>query len=695
MAFLNKIQAVVLFLGIVLLVLIQSSSSLDPVLMPRYTYFSILILIVVLFSFSKKGRKEWSVGLSFLKSFTGISLLLFLFTGLLSLLWNGVNGDSSFYWLKDVLLAVYTLVLISFVPFKSKTFLTLLKAIVFSTLVILFLGFYQLIPMVLEGNFSAKTVYQITSNMAHKNLLASVLAISLPFTIYSYYIHKNAWKWLAGISILGSLVLIGLLQTRSVWIAVAVFFAMFFFLKLFENRKWNLPKWISKKSVLAFSAIILIAFSIRYFQPTAELKGQSLEFNIDGTSDKTFTIQERILLWKGSLNMVWDNSFVGVGPGNWRIQFPKYGSDIWRARQGLVQFQRPHNDYIWILTEQGIIGLLSYLLLFGGVLFYGFKLLSNKEIGAHQKLFVKLLISGILAYMVVAFFSFPKERIVHQVLLFTAFGLLIGQYVRVKKQKEDTGKKTQLIVPLLALIISGLSVYVGLQRWRGEVLTQRILSARVQQNWLNMQKLSQQASNLAFYTTDPTSVPIAFYEGLAQFNQGNNTLALDCFTQAYQVHPNNIHVINNLASLNQLLNQNVETVKYYKQALAIAPKYLDGALNLASIYFNTNHVNQSYTVLSRYRNSFPANHEAYQQYLLTIMKTVRSNTAESIKDSLLSETISTIDEKWLLSIHESTFQDTSALFHHLLENAIYGLEKISYKISAAQAEEYRNLYLNK
>mgnify|MGYP001265377981 CR=1 FL=1 len=35
-----------------------------------------------------------------------------------------------------------------------------------------------------------------------------------------------------------------------------------------------------------------------------------------------------------------------------------------RSDSGNVFFQRPHNDYLWILTETGILGLIGYMMIF-------------------------------------------------------------------------------------------------------------------------------------------------------------------------------------------------------------------------------------------------------------------------------------------------------------------------------------------
>jgi len=58
-----------------------------------------------------------------------------------------------------------------------------------------------------------------------------------------------------------------------------------------------------------------------------------------------------------TIEMVKDNPVIGVGAGNWMINYPVYYAQY----QGLEfkNWRRPHNDYIWILAEKGFLGLIS------------------------------------------------------------------------------------------------------------------------------------------------------------------------------------------------------------------------------------------------------------------------------------------------------------------------------------------------
>ena len=405
-------------------------------------------------------------------------------------------------------------------------------------------------------------------------------------------------------------------------------------------------------------------------------------------------MHERGLIWKGSKRMILDNSLGGVGIGNWKIYFPKYGSDIWRARQGMVQFQRPHNDFIWVLSELGILGLLTYVSIFISAFYCGLKILLQMPVKPQERNLIIWVLVSLLAYIVVSLFSFPRERIYHQWLLFGSLAMVFGIYLRYHSIKVVPKKKgNQTFV--LGLIISGIFLLISFERYRGEKLSRELSVTRETSNWSRMKKLSSTANQWVFYTMDPTSIPLKFYEGLACLNLQDLECAELGFKEAYRLHPNNIHIINNLANVYQFSNKSSEAIKYYEQALEISAKYQDGALNLAAAYFNTNRVIEAYDVLLRYKLIFPEDDESYKSYVLVIVKTIRDNLLDEINNPLIKQTLAGMNDEWLFQIHSKIALDKMAVENRLIEDAIYALEKVTHEILPEQAEEYRKYYLPK
>lgn len=103
---------------------------------------------------------------------------------------------------------------------------------------------------------------------------------------------------------------------------------------------------------------------------TAGLIPASIEARVDSTlteftgfqdvrgvyvSSENYAIVERLAHWQAALNMADASPLVGVGAGNFEAVYSSYGVPSWPLALG-----HAHNDYLNILAETGVIGLIAY-----------------------------------------------------------------------------------------------------------------------------------------------------------------------------------------------------------------------------------------------------------------------------------------------------------------------------------------------
>ncbi len=656
--------------GLALLPIIISGQTMDPVLMPRFTFLAIVLVIVSPFLFSDKSNE--TPALAFLRSKQVFPFYLFFLTGIIAA-FGAINGVEAVYFLvKDGLLFFLMLAIIHFLSGDEKRLYLLLKGILVGAIVISGFGVVQLVQ-VLSQSAEAADLYLIKSNMAHRNLLASSLVMALPFVGFGAWYFKKFWKWLALSGLVFSGVLIGLLQSRTSWLAALAFLGFFVVILLISAtsvRKLKLPL---KTLIIATVVFTLGSFVVFYTAVPEEAANAELRKGLDfeNPTEKDFTADERLFMWKATGRMINDQGLAGVGPGNWKIWFPKYGSDIWRSRQGMVQFQRPHNDYLWILAEQGIIGLLAYLFMGFSALYCGFRILNQRFYSQPVRLLVSLILSGILAYSVISFFSFPRERIIHQVLLYSSFAIIFSFYFQQKRVGKVKPLRGMKLLMAVMFIFSAFAAYVGYQRSLGEIRTTKMASARVSSQFTTMLAEAEEVGDYHFYNMDPTSLPTTFYSGLALINLKDYERAKTELAKAYTIHPHNIHVVNNLASVYQLSGDLPTAINYYQKALEISPKYVEGALNLAAAYFNNNQVEEAYQTLKSHHKvfSFEGNgDERYKQYMLVVMATARDNLIDAAQTETDKPQLLKLNEEELWNIHLKHLEDRRTLTALILES---------------------------
>jgi tetratricopeptide (TPR) repeat protein len=119
-----------------------------------------------------------------------------------------------------------------------------------------------------------------------------------------------------------------------------------------------------------------------------------------------------------------------------------------------------------------------------------------------------------------------------------------------------------------------------------------------QANWNQLIKEADYAKNF-YYTMDPMSAPIDWYKGVALFSSGDINSAKMAFESACAIHPNNIHVLNNLGSCYESLKQHDKAEEYYLKALNISSGFEEARLNLSAVYFNAGKFEKAFETIDK------------------------------------------------------------------------------------------------
>jgi O-antigen ligase len=564
------------FLFFIILPIIYSESIIDPVLIPRQIFLTLFILIIGITISYQVSIKKLKADFTFLKIPFFISSLVFLSFILLSFYKSIIITESIYLFSKILTLILFLILTTYLIIQKQLSNEFLIKSVVWFTIIIVAIAIYQIFNIYQSDEIFFMNVNKITSSNGNKNLLASILFLTLPFVIYSIGIRK-IWKYISFTLVFIILIIFWILQTKTVIIGFIIFLILnIVYLLITKSKVIGKVRLL----ILVISTIILIScitfISVKY---------QNLFPNLfSGNTFKT-----RVLLWENSFQMIKENTIFGVGAGNWQIYFPKFGLDKFGIgniiANGTTTYQRPHNDFLWIFCEMGIMGIISYLFLFLSFFYYGIKLIKNQQEKKANWLYA-LFLSTIIGYILISFADFPFERIEHQIVLYTIFSIVLGNYYLNKKNelKPLNIKLSTFSIALLVLFIFIMTV--STKRYSGEFHTSQMNLAYKNSNWNKVIEEVDLSNNL-FYSIDPMSIPLVWYKGVALFASENIKDAKIEFEKAYKIDPYNIHVLNNLASCNEKLGNHKAAELYYKKALKISSKFEETLLNLAAIYFNT------------------------------------------------------------------------------------------------------------
>ncbi|MBU0764393.1 MAG: O-antigen ligase family protein, partial [Bacteroidetes bacterium] len=315
------------------------------------------------------------------------------------------------------------------------------------------------------------------------------------------------------------------------------------------------------------------------------------------------SVATRLLLWKQSLGLVKQNPLFGVGAGNWKINFPKTGLNEfdYYVRQGNKHFQRPHNDFICVLCESGITGLLFYLTAYIMIIVFAIKSFFKEKSRNHRMLSV-LLCAGLIGYLVISFFDFPVERITHNILICIYFAIILRLNPGTVHKEIIISRKSKYVFLVFCLVTGIFSIHVSRQRLKGEMYSNKLLHAQATQNWKVLIKEADNASS-RYYSMDPFSTPVSWYKGVALFSLSRLNEAQAEFSKAYRQHPYHLQILNNLASCYEIKGNHVRSVELYRKALEISSGFEEAIVNLSIVYFNLGEIEKAFQTIQTNRIS--------------------------------------------------------------------------------------------
>jgi O-antigen ligase len=408
----------------------------DEALLPRFAFLSFTFLVVYIIFILSRDSIQLKNGVNVI---TLVGTAYYLFNLINS--FKSHNPADGIFESQRVLLFVLIL-FFSFIAIKDgKLFLTIfIKLTLFIGALTILFAAYQYSKI--YGIGDPWYFYTIYSFNAHKNLFSSYLFLLLTFSIAgTFNLQDLKWKVFCVLSSVAYFFFIVLVQTRATWLGLLTAL-MFFIIHFSISKFFNKPKIISS----ALITIIFIALVGCSSNTQNSVVGSYFEKMKFWKYSESYSGNERIVLWKKTMSLFKDNWLTGSGTGDWQISFLKYGSEgleiPFRAN---ITFQRPHNDWLWVLSEQGIIGfvLFSFLMIFP---FY----LALKTFYRNGKKDIQLLVflSGWIGIVVISFFDFPKERFEHLILIGVLIAILYSN-----SSKNDPIKIPLKFSPYIFLII--------------------------------------------------------------------------------------------------------------------------------------------------------------------------------------------------------------------------------------------------
>jgi O-antigen ligase len=242
--------------------------------------------------------------------------------------------------------------------FKSEVRLSWLRsALALSSIFPIIVGTKQLATG--SGNtIISPGLNRIMGTFFHPSVFGMYLVILWPLLLYQARYTRRRWMRLVYIMLLAMATLsIGLTYTRIAWIALALCFVGATIL----YRRFDLL--IGAGIVTIIAGGLMIQPILSRFQEAFIIENGSITFSKYGS------VAWRLGQWRTAYELFLNNPILGVG---W-----------WNFQLYNVFESTPHNDYIRVIVEAGLLGIISYLGLCFSLVFRFFR--AYRKISPFQK----------------------------------------------------------------------------------------------------------------------------------------------------------------------------------------------------------------------------------------------------------------------------------------------------------------------
>ena len=355
---------------------------------------------------------------------------------------------------------------------------------------------FLIICLIFTGSLLFESIYTLidffsfedsfTGISQNRNISSSSLVFKLIFLIYIID-HSQSFNKKLILKVLEIITLFSIiiLQSRLGIISAIVIYFLYFILIKSSRKKMVFP--------ILISCLFFLYFDNNDFQNKIE-KDYTFE-NLSGDE----SINQRLSFYTSALSLFSEKPINGNGLGSWKY---KSINNSYKSNSVLVPYYT-HNDFLQILMESGLIGLLIYLTFFG-------KLFKNIIGNREKKVFIPLTIALII-FTINSLINFPIHRTQEYIPFIICCAFILSN-------KNFASKKSNILPVLIVLLIP--SIVISSYEYQS-LKFQGVLMDDYKNNKFSMSLNEVKKINYKIPNLSSNVVPISTYLSRYYFNEGN------------------------------------------------------------------------------------------------------------------------------------------------------------------------------
>lgn len=306
-------------------------------------------------------------------------------------------------------------------------------------------------------------VNSLQSTTGNKNIFAAALVIKIPLIIYCILKRQGIFRYLGLLTLFLAVLPVFFINARSAYLGLISSFLIVGRLTIYLQLKSKAMAQFKLNSLLILGIYVLAFFISQNTLNKAKLFNQTTIYGTFG--DRLGTVVDtnneatniRLKYWKGAFNLISKRPLTGVGYGNWKLYSPLYTGPL--INDNLFS-KHPHNDFIEIAGESGILNSIIFLSIFICAFVSALSIIRSKR-DPEIKLIAIIILGSLAGYFIDAFFNFPSERPNIQVLFAFILGVILTNYFASTGGHSESHRPISKLIFIVPTILFGIvTVYV-------------------------------------------------------------------------------------------------------------------------------------------------------------------------------------------------------------------------------------------
>lgn len=549
--------------------LVTSTSLLDFNALQRAAFSVTSLFATVLLLITSSTKTCISLNGSFITISLGFPLVL--------ILSSAVNGTlllsyTDFFFLLQLFGFSYLCMLVINRIGMNSFLLASARIITIVLLVFVTAGLVQVLGVRLPflPEFTAPGSFLASRPFAVEYLVAASPWLLIPLVSKISKTHRaiNILVFIASISYLL------LLRGRAGIVALVVGIGAFY---LGQYITWDKSGSFVRSKIFKWSlALLVIPIGIGFIQIDDQSRKDLVQTIRQTVVLDEIDVDPRLRSWSSSMEMFYEKPILGQGTNSWAGLFPAYEGALYQDQNIYhAGYLNPHNTWFEYIAENGLVGLLFFLVL---TLVIGFRLIQRMRKNPRY-LYLLISFSGILT---VSLFSFAKDRVAPMLILAMLMGIAFYQEDKASRLKIQVSRKSLSIVLVVILSMSSIFMVKAYS-------AQKIYISGIQHKFSgNYESAIADFNriNEVIFPVDINGTPVCYYAGVGYYELGDYQLALNNFQQAQTFSPYNPLILNNVASTAFQIGDQDLAEKTYLKIKTLFPNYYEPQINLLAMYTN-------------------------------------------------------------------------------------------------------------